>query len=582
MKKVVAAIDFGTSGTTYAFSFYDKKENIITGKWNISQEKCPTEIILDESLNTIKFGNECEKYLSEQSSSESKFYYFKNIKMELYKDETEITADNGGSRQPLAFVISKILIEIKKEAIKAINSRDPEIIESDIEWKVTIPAIWKNKSKDIMRRACQSAGIFNQKEQSTFFALEPEAAACDYVKNNGNENAIKPEHIYIICDIGGGTVDISTHKRFIENGEIYIEEVYPPVGGNNGSTYINKKFIDEVIIKLFGSTSLNKLLEKVKDPSSNQDIYSDYCEFLKEIEDFKINISEENKNESRRIKCNIFSSFLDKNINIDNLIENFNNNCFGKRESWKIKKNTKYKIYFPYQIMIDLTKELIVDKVVNYINDISKYCIIIDSIIYAGSVSSNSFVISMIKKELENKNIISNHYLTMYPSISVVKGAVIFGLNPYIVKRRISKFTIGVNCDQIWDEKRHKNHPEKKYFDTDDNCYRCKDIFSPIIEKNKKIEVNEINSKHYLLKSSKASIRFYKTLYNNVTFIDEKIIGKYKCQIFGGLIFDVGDEYDKDNTNLIIELKLGGTFISAQIKYKKKIQKVDFDFTDTK
>ena len=232
--------------------------------------------------------------------------------------------------------------------------------------------------------------------------------------------------------------------------------------------------------------------------------------------------------------------------------------------------------------MIDLTKELIVDKVVKYINDISKCCIIINSIIYAGSVSSNSFVISMIKKELENKNIISNHYLTMYPSISVVKGAVIFGLNPYIVKRRIAKFTIGVNCCEIWDEKRHKNHPEKKYFDTDDDCYRCKDIFSPIIEKNKKIEVNEINSKHYLLKSSKASIRFYKTLYNNVTFIDEKIIGKYKCQIFGGLIFDVGDEYDKDNTNLIIELKLGGTFISAQIKYKKKIQKVDFDFTDTK
>ena len=32
MKKVVAAIDFGTSGTTYAFAFTDKMDNIITGK----------------------------------------------------------------------------------------------------------------------------------------------------------------------------------------------------------------------------------------------------------------------------------------------------------------------------------------------------------------------------------------------------------------------------------------------------------------------------------------------------------------------------------------------------------------------
>lgn len=48
MKKVVVAIDFGTAGTTYAFAFADKKENIITGKWNINQEKNPIEIILDD------------------------------------------------------------------------------------------------------------------------------------------------------------------------------------------------------------------------------------------------------------------------------------------------------------------------------------------------------------------------------------------------------------------------------------------------------------------------------------------------------------------------------------------------------
>ena len=50
MKKVVVAIDFGTSGTTYAFAFSHKTENIITGKWNNIYEKNPTEIILDDLL----------------------------------------------------------------------------------------------------------------------------------------------------------------------------------------------------------------------------------------------------------------------------------------------------------------------------------------------------------------------------------------------------------------------------------------------------------------------------------------------------------------------------------------------------
>ena len=85
-----------------------------------------------------------------------------------------------------------------------------------------------------MKKACENAGIFNKNQQSTFFALEPEAAACDYVMNNPCSNTILPGTTYIVCDIGGGTVDISTHKRIEEDGKIFIEEVYPPIGGNNG------------------------------------------------------------------------------------------------------------------------------------------------------------------------------------------------------------------------------------------------------------------------------------------------------------------------------------------------------------
>ena len=280
MKKVVVAIDFGTSGTTYAFAFSHQKENIITGKWNINQEKNPTEIILDDTLKIIKFGNECKDYLGEQSSSENTFYYYKDIKMELYKNKKEILADNGSVKLPLAIVISKILRKIKEKALKDIKAREPLISENDIEWKVTVPAIWKNESKDIMKKACESAGIFNKEQESTFFALEPEAAACDYLMNHPSEKAIVPGTTYIVLDIGGGTVDISTHKRIEENGEIYIEEAYPPIGGDNGSTYINKKFIEEVIQNLFGQDAMNTLLERVKNPSNKKDFYDDYCDLL--------------------------------------------------------------------------------------------------------------------------------------------------------------------------------------------------------------------------------------------------------------------------------------------------------------
>ena len=536
MKKVVVAIDFGTSGTTYAFAFADKKENIKVGKWEIIEEKNPTEIILDDCLEVIKFGSECKDYLGDKSSSDDTFYYFKNIKMALYDNQKEITSDNGGTKQPLAFIISKILSKIKEHAFNAIKAINPLISESEIDWKVTVPAIWNNESKDIMRKACEMAKIFNENKQSTFFALEPEAAACDYVINHPDSKAIIQGNAYIVCDIGGGTIDISTHKRIEEDGDIYIEEVYPPIGGNNGSTYINKKFMEEVIKKLFGKEAYDRLMEAINDPYERLEIYADYCDFLESIEEFKTKISEDksNKKESRNINCHIFKEFLGKKEKIDNLIEKFNKTC---RNDWQIKDyNKNFRIYFPYQIMMDLTKEIIVDKITKYVRKIVFDVPNINSIIFAGSVSKNNYVISMIEEALSDYELKS--YVCTYPSVAVVKGAVIFGLNPYIIRKRISKYTIGIRCSETWDELKHGDHPEKKYYDQEDKCYRCMDIFSTIIQRGQKILADEINVRHYEIISRKSTITFLKSLYLDIKYVDEKSFFFPKCSQFGSLTFD--------------------------------------------
>ena len=62
---------------------------------------------------------------------------------------------------------------------------------------------------------------------------------------------------------------------------------------------------------------------------------------------------------------------------------------------------------------------------------------------------------------------------------------------------------------------------KKIYFYFDDNCYRCKDIFSPIIENKQKISTDKIYSKNYDIKGGKTTIAFYKTLYNNITFVEK-------------------------------------------------------------
>ena len=67
MYEVVVGIDFGSSGSGYAYSFYNKDDinhGIIFGA-NVDN-KVPTEIILDDKNFIIQFGAECKQYLKEK------------------------------------------------------------------------------------------------------------------------------------------------------------------------------------------------------------------------------------------------------------------------------------------------------------------------------------------------------------------------------------------------------------------------------------------------------------------------------------------------------------------------------------
>ena len=71
---------------------------------------------------------------------------------------------------------------------------------------------------------------------------------------------------------------------------------------------------------------------------------------------------------------------------------------------------------------------------------------------------------------------------------------------------------------------------------------------------------------------------FYKTVFYNVKYIDETYNSKRKCIEFGRIPFDVGDSFDPNNKDVVVELQLGGTFIDAKIKYKGIEKSSPFSF----
>ncbi|RUS20708.1 hypothetical protein BC938DRAFT_475515 [Jimgerdemannia flammicorona] len=81
--------------------------------------------------------------------------------------------------------------------------------EMDVSWVLTIPAIWDDAAKSLMRKAAVAAEL-EKEDGQLMFALEPEAASLWCLASGGI--SLKEKDVYMVVDCGGGTVDITIHE----------------------------------------------------------------------------------------------------------------------------------------------------------------------------------------------------------------------------------------------------------------------------------------------------------------------------------------------------------------------------------
>ncbi|KAH3823189.1 hypothetical protein DPMN_124988 [Dreissena polymorpha] len=228
----MASIDFGTTFSSWAYSFkhdFQQEPTKITARtWNsgtnISQ-KAPTALLIKPDGKTLdKFGYEAEsKYAELAAEGEHKsWYFFRRFKMQLFKNKAvrkDLNIDDETGKPLDAITLFGLAIEfLKNDMMK--NSGEKvvgHIEENDIKWVITVPAIWTEKSKQFMREAAKKAGIPNDR---LVLALEPEAVSiyCRHLPvqkataGSTSISAFKPGTCYLICDAGGGTIDITIHE----------------------------------------------------------------------------------------------------------------------------------------------------------------------------------------------------------------------------------------------------------------------------------------------------------------------------------------------------------------------------------
>ncbi len=157
--------------------------------------------------------------------------------------------DIGNKKRPVE-VIADFLRHVKDHLIKNLDEQYGQNL-----WRtlplvlvITVPAVWSDLAKSRTLQAVRSAGFAAKcfkKLIQTITITEPEAAALFTIKSlrgGAQDKKMKVGDGIIVCDMGGGTVDLISY-RVAELQPTVVEEITVGNGGICGGSLVDRAFI---------------------------------------------------------------------------------------------------------------------------------------------------------------------------------------------------------------------------------------------------------------------------------------------------------------------------------------------------
>ncbi|KAK6168423.1 hypothetical protein SNE40_020960 [Patella caerulea] len=552
--QIVAAIDFGTTFSGYAYSFASNKETIHVNKnWGQTQgfllHKTPTCLLLKPDGQFEAFGFEAVSRYNDLPEEEAcNYYYFDRFKMKLY-DNKELNADititdANGKSQLAVDVFANSLNFIKKHLLRAVGAHlgcDPH--PDAVRWVLTVPAIWDENAKQFMREAAHKGGLIDKPNSDQLvIALEPEAASLHcrnlpstnflgYKETNLDKPTFEPGAKYLVVDAGGGTIDVVAHK--IRKDE-RIKELFRATGGAWGGTVIDRQFV-QLLNRIFGEEFINTF---------RQDYPKDYVELMQDFE-----IKKRGDSESVRVSLPYnFCNFKHNGVSVQQAIKNHasTNDNNVKFSSGKL------------VLTNSVVNELFSDAL-QQINDHVAHLLEKPKMKEVKSLFLVGGFAECVRLQNSLKSKFGDRVTVLIPeeaSLTVVKGAVAFGHDPSSICQRICRYTYGVGSYLPFEE----GHREDLKVESD-GVILCKNILQPWAEAGETIGFKEIWRETYtpIITNQKGIIfEFYRSQKRKVQYTDED--GVEKC---GCLVVNMPDLTGDKERAVDLEVTFGGTEIKV-------------------
>ncbi|KAJ5618585.1 hypothetical protein N7528_006696 [Penicillium herquei] len=227
--KLVIGIDFGTtfSGIAWVTNAPGDEMEVIKdwpGRGNNTSQKAPT--IISYQNGEVRWGyqvNDIKEnyYKSSYGPAEDS----KRILERMCKKPVDAAGDY------LKKIVAHLHSILDRRAIGSVMKT------MDVQYVLTVPAVWSDKAKDLTMQAAVLGGIG---KANLVLLSEPEAAAVHAIRTI-QPNSIACGDCFIVCDAGGGTVDLITY-RATQTEPLRMEEVTEGTGAICGSMKLDEAF----------------------------------------------------------------------------------------------------------------------------------------------------------------------------------------------------------------------------------------------------------------------------------------------------------------------------------------------------
>uniref|UniRef100_A0A8D1F1D1 Heat shock 70 kDa protein 12A n=1 Tax=Sus scrofa TaxID=9823 RepID=A0A8D1F1D1_PIG len=515
---VVVAVDFGTTSSGYAYSFTKEPECIhVMRRWEggdpgVSNQKTPTTILLTPERKFHSFGYAARDFYHDLDPNEAKqWLYLEKFKMKLHTTgdltmDTDLTAANGKKVKALE-IFAYALQYFKEQALKELSDQaGSEFENSDVRWVITVPAIWKQPAKQFMRQAAYQAGLASpENAEQLIIALEPEAASI-YCRKLRLHQMIELSDKYVVVDSGGGTVDLTVHQIRLPEG--HLKELYKATGGPYGSLGVDYEF-EKLLCKIFGEDFIEQF--KIKRPAA-------WVDLMIAFESRKRAAAPDRTNP---LNITLPFSFID-----------YYKKFRGHSVEHALRKSNVDFVKWSSQGMLRMSPDAMnalfkptIDSIIEHLRDLFQKPEVatVKFLFLVGGFAEAPLLQQAVQAAFGDQCRI---IIPQDVGLTILKGAVLFGLDPAVIKVRRSPLTYGVGVLNRYVEGKHP--PEKLL--VKDGTRWCTDVFDKFISADQSVALGELVKRSYTpAKPSQLVIviNIYSSELDDVSFITDP--GVKKC-----------------------------------------------------